>query len=701
MSARQSWPKRTLLAVSAVLIALWSSMLIPGYALGAPPPGGGNNGSVQINGEDFKNGNDPHISCPITFKWAGFDPAPQVDTYTITFTGINPTDGTIVTAEGNNQLHGQFPGPDFTSPPQSLTITGGSPNNKGEYHVSILVETKLAANTDTKSKTVWLGGCGPQNVTLSGQCNTNTTFYDWTVSTSPAVTGVAGTYTPQNGTASNWTTGNTGTATFSTGHVNSIGYTVTTAGWTASTPSPVTATQNNACNAPAGPDVGITKDGTGAAFVGDPVTYTVITTVVNGPTSGTTSVTDTLPNGLTSGSMAYTSGAGTWNCPGLTCSTTSVLATGNTTTFTVNATASAAGNQMDSVHVTAVGDTNSLNDTATKTTAVTAPGSLTLQAACSSTTPGQIAWTVTNPGSNPTVNTLAVSGGPTPNPTTLAPGGTATFTTSAPQNTALTVTGKTTPGNQNVSSNSQTFNGSCTNPGTPETPASVALSSTCTGIHAVFTSADQHTTTFTVTAPHNVSDTVNGSGTRDYNADKNDGHLSVSYDGKSQTYDWVDPGNCSTPPPPPGQAQPGATATDACITGITVVLSNMNGTAPATFTVTAPDGTTTTVPVNAGQLKKLDFSVAEDSTGVVTVSAPGLAKTFTYAKNCTKVLGEKHTVKPPKTPTKVLGEKSQLPFTGFNAKSALFDAASLMAFGAIVCGLALPRRRRFAPYVEG
>jgi hypothetical protein len=681
--------------MAAVLVATWSSLLVPGYALGAPAANG-NNGDIKFGsaGQPLTNANDPHLTCPIQIQWSGFDPGTQ--TFAVSFAGTAPTGG-AVTATGN--LTGQFDGSTVHQEQYDLSFAGATAHN-GEYHVSVEVDTTLSGgSTDKKSKTIWVGNCGPQNVTLTGQCNTTTTNYDWTVATTPAVSGIAGTYTPQSGSATNYTTGAAGTATFSTGHVNTVAYTVSTAGWTASTPSPVTATQNNACNAPPGVDAGVTKDGTTNAFIGDPVTYTVVATVVSGPTTGTTTVTDTLPAGITNGSMAKTSGTGTWVCSGLSCSTTDVLATGASTTFTVSATASAAGPQTDSVHVSAVGDTNNLNDTRTKTTTVAAPGSLTLQAACGATA-GQVAWTVTNPGTNPTVNTLAVTGGVVPSATTLAPGDTATFTTPAPQSTALTVTGKTTPGNQSVSSNSLSFNGTCTTPGTPETPAHVDFSSTCIGIHAVFTTADQHTTTFTVTAPHNVTDSVVGSGTRDYNADKNDGHITAAYDGASQSYDWVDPGNCSTPPPP-GQAQADATATNACLSGITVVLSNMNGTAPATFTLTAPDGTTTTVPVNAGQLKKLEYAVAEDTTGVVTVSAPGLAKTFTYVKNCTKVLGEKHTVKPPKTPTKVLGEKSELPFTGFDANSTIFDAASLVALGAIVCALAMPRRRRFGPTAEG
>jgi hypothetical protein len=575
-------------------------MLIPGYALGAPAANG-NNGTVKLGsaGVAFTNANDPHLSCPVQVQWSGFDPGQQ--TFSVQIATTAPTGGTVTVVQTP-------PGNTFTVQPWTeqydLSFAGGAnPNNKGEYHVSISVNTTSSTGTtDVKNKTVWVGNCAATptggTVAMQGACTTPVagSGYTWTVTATPATAGggsdVTGTWANHvnggnpNGT---WSTTN-GTGTFTTpSGVNQVDVALdaafSAAKWTITQPS----SAPQSCGAaPAGGTVSFTGACT-SNTVGSGYTWSVS----ESPKAGASTA-------AVNGTWQQTGGAGTGGF------STSAAGTGSFTT--------ASGVNALSVALDA---------------ASTAAG-----------------WSIAQqPGAAPA---------------------------------------------------------SCGTPGNPqETPASVALSSTCTGIHAVFTSADQHTTTFTVTAPHNVSDTVNGSGTRDYNADKNDGHLSVSYDGKSQTYDWVDPGNCSTPPPPPGQAQPGATATNACITGITVVLSNMNGTAPATFTVTAPDGTTTTVPVNAGQLKKLDFSVAEDSTGVVTVSAPGLAKTFTYAKNCTKVLGEKHTVKPPKTPTKVLGEKSQLPFTGFNAKSALFDAASLMAFGAIVCGLALPRRRRFAPYVEG
>jgi hypothetical protein len=157
---------------------------------------GGNNGTVLINGENFKNGNDPHISCPITLEWQGFDPAPAVDNYTVTFTGINPTGGAVDTGGvPSNQLKGSFTGPDHTVAGIPLVITGGTPNHKSEYHVNITVVTDLAHSTETKSKTVWLSGCNPNapsggTISFSGSCTTPAanSGYTWAI-TATAVPG--------------------------------------------------------------------------------------------------------------------------------------------------------------------------------------------------------------------------------------------------------------------------------------------------------------------------------------------------------------------------------------------------------------------------------------------------------------------------------------------------------------------------------
>ncbi|MDQ1695940.1 MAG: hypothetical protein QOJ03_1293, partial [Frankiaceae bacterium] len=138
--------------------------------------------------------------------------------------------------------------------------------------------------------------------------------------------------------------------------------------------------------------------------------------------------------------------------------------------------------------------------------------------------------------------------------------------------------------------------------------------------------------------------------------------------------------------------QPDVSAEKHCLTGISVVLSNMNGTADTTFNVTAPDGSSESVPVRAGQQVKRSFKVKEDHTAIVTVTAPGLAKkTVKYAKDCATVLGVKH-VKHPRTVV-VQGEKETLPFTGFDARRFLMEAAALMFLGAMMCGVAGSRRR--------
>lgn len=156
---------------------------------------------------------------------------------------------------------------------------------------------------------------------------------------------------------------------------------------------------------------------------------------------------------------------------------------------------------------------------------------------------------------------------------------------------------------------------------------------------------------------------------------------------------------------PSGEAAPTVDASNACATGISVELGDMNGTAPVTFTVTKPDGTSEDVDVRVGQIVKRSYAVADQTTGVVTVSAPGLDQTtFSYPKDCTQVLGEKVTktvkgVKQPrgsKTPaTAVQGQKvAQLPFTGFPAGRALTLGALLTAAGVV---LTIAPRRRYAP----
>ncbi|HET6817390.1 MAG TPA: hypothetical protein VFH66_09235 [Mycobacteriales bacterium] len=134
---------------------------------------------------------------------------------------------------------------------------------------------------------------------------------------------------------------------------------------------------------------------------------------------------------------------------------------------------------------------------------------------------------------------------------------------------------------------------------------------------------------------------------------------------------------------------PAVSFANSCKSGISVTLTNMKvdntTTDPVTFTIVTPSGATKHVTVRADQIVRLSYKVKEDTTGTVTVSAPGLtATTHSYAKNCTSVLGEK-VVRTPKTPKPaVQGEKAQLPFTGMpTALAALLGAVMLAVGGAL------------------
>jgi hypothetical protein len=144
---------------------------------------------------------------------------------------------------------------------------------------------------------------------------------------------------------------------------------------------------------------------------------------------------------------------------------------------------------------------------------------------------------------------------------------------------------------------------------------------------------------------------------------------------------------------------PAVSADNACKSGITVTLTNLAATAPVTFTLTAPDGSVSTVTVAANASETRSFGVAEDSTGTVTVSAPGLStRTFTYDKDCVSVLGVKHTrhhtthQAAQHEQAAVIGESAELPFTGFNTWRAAAQGALLIGIGLALCLVAGRRR---------
>jgi uncharacterized repeat protein (TIGR01451 family) len=145
--------------------------------------------------------------------------------------------------------------------------------------------------------------------------------------------------------------------------------------------------------------------------------------------------------------------------------------------------------------------------------------------------------------------------------------------------------------------------------------------------------------------------------------------------------------NC-TPTVLPTQANPAVSGQHACKTGISVVLSNFGGTASARFAVTKPNGSTQVVTVRPDAMVKKTYAVKEDTTGTVSVTSPGLAKkSFTFKKNCSKVLGEKTVKTPPKGP-------SVLPFTGSPTQRLADAGLVLLVTGSYL--VSLGRRRRLA-----
>ena len=236
--------------------------------------------------------------------------------------------------------------------------------------------------------------------------------------------------------------------------------------------------------------------------------------------------------------------------------------------------------------------------------------------------------------------------------------------------------------------------------GTPDeesTPPSGSVSGDCTNV-TVHMDGGTQGGSFDITpagTSADIHDQVAAGATKDENLTVDADHPTVTlFLNESQIDTFTRSSDCDQVVEP--VSDPAVSFGNACASGITVTLTNMQvddtTTAPVTFTVVSPSGKTRHVTVRADQIVKLVYKVKEDTTGTVTVSAPGLSATaHSYAKNCTKVLGEK-VVKTPKTPKPaVQGEQAQLPFTGMPASMVALLGALMLAVGG---GLTALGRRR-------
>jgi uncharacterized repeat protein (TIGR01451 family) len=166
------------------------------------------------------------------------------------------------------------------------------------------------------------------------------------------------------------------------------------------------------------PDLTITKSHTGNFTQGQTAAvYTItVTNSGTGPTSGTVTVTDTLPAGLT-----YRSAPAAWNCSAsgqiVTCSRSDALAAGNSysaLTLNVDVSATASASVTNAASVSGGGETNTANNSASDVTTINQLPDLTIaKTHTGNFTQGQsnasYTLTVTNNGNSATTGTVTVT----------------------------------------------------------------------------------------------------------------------------------------------------------------------------------------------------------------------------------------------------------------------------------------------------
>ena len=223
------------IAAAALASAALAVALPVGIAAGAPGNGNGggtqssngNDGHVQIDGVPIDAGrdNDPHVGCPFTVEFFGFDPTQSA---TITVTPHAPTTG------GSPGTFGPMPvtvnGPIPPGPGVGSTLdgyyvvtaaeieqifAGVTPQPQQGYHARIDVELTPSPTGpgDDKHHTIWIAPCS--TTTGTGETTTTTTS-STTTTTLAGSTGNGGTTTTTTTTLVGGSSGNGGTTTTTT-----------------------------------------------------------------------------------------------------------------------------------------------------------------------------------------------------------------------------------------------------------------------------------------------------------------------------------------------------------------------------------------------------------------------------------------------------------------------------------------------------
>jgi uncharacterized repeat protein (TIGR01451 family) len=161
----------------------------------------------------------------------------------------------------------------------------------------------------------------------------------------------------------------------------------------------------NTATAPVAPDMTVTKTHSGSFTAGATGVYSIVArNSGTGPTSGTVTVTDSLPAGLTAASFAGTG----WTCaitPTVACTRSDALAAATsypTLTLTVNVGAAAPASVTNVVTVSGGGETNTANNTASDPTTIgsTSGSGAPVSDEFNVTSLNASLWTLVNPVGN-------------------------------------------------------------------------------------------------------------------------------------------------------------------------------------------------------------------------------------------------------------------------------------------------------------
>ncbi len=154
---------RLLAATVLTAVTSLSVLVMSDTARGVQVGPAGNNGTIKVDGNDIGGiGNDPHIVCPFSIDWYGFDEGNQAAVVSFeaqppaaSFTPVAALSGAtsftfVGSGAGNTLDHHET---------YTLDVTGLFLQPNQGYHVKVTVSVTGAQGNDTKDKVFWVDPC--------------------------------------------------------------------------------------------------------------------------------------------------------------------------------------------------------------------------------------------------------------------------------------------------------------------------------------------------------------------------------------------------------------------------------------------------------------------------------------------------------------------------------------------------------------